>query len=280
MAVAKAATRQRRAAIHALMTEIAVQGLTLETFFRLSDREWALRFGLRAGEREALLGVASRIPSFCHVAQQLENAGIAVVPLTSPIYPKALLRQLGIAHVPTLLYAYGAVSLLSQPTVAIVGSRHPAQISLAFTESVVRHAMQQRKIVVSGLAKGIDRFALETCLRLDWPSLAVLPMGILKAGRSLEPFLAQVKAGRLTLVSACEPNTNFSAQEAMARNAIILGMAEEIFVPQSGLRGGTWEGVRHGLHTGRKVSVRAPSHGEETGNSALIALGATPLHFG
>lgn len=65
----------------------------------------------------------------------------------------------------------------------------------------------------------------------------------------------------------------------MARNPIIYGFSEEIYVAQSSNSGGTWEGVMDGLKKGRKIYVRNPENNEKSANSLLINKGAISVDF-
>jgi predicted Rossmann fold nucleotide-binding protein DprA/Smf involved in DNA uptake len=60
----------------------------------------------------------------------------------------------------------------------------------------------------------------------------------------------------------------------MARNPIIYGLAEEIFVAESSEKGGTWSGVIDGLRKNRKIFVRMPDADESNANKILISRGA------
>jgi predicted Rossmann fold nucleotide-binding protein DprA/Smf involved in DNA uptake len=65
----------------------------------------------------------------------------------------------------------------------------------------------------------------------------------------------------------------------MARNPIIYGLADEIFVAESSEKGGTWSGVIDGLRKGRKIYVRKPEPNEKNANILLIQKGAIAVDY-
>jgi predicted Rossmann fold nucleotide-binding protein DprA/Smf involved in DNA uptake len=65
----------------------------------------------------------------------------------------------------------------------------------------------------------------------------------------------------------------------MARNPIIYGLADEIFVAESSEKGGTWSGVMDGLRKGRKIYVRKPEPNEKNANILLIQKGAIAVDY-
>ena len=65
----------------------------------------------------------------------------------------------------------------------------------------------------------------------------------------------------------------------MARNSIIYGLADEIYVAESSDKGGTWSGVIDGLRKKRKIYVRQPEKNENSANAVLIEKGAVPVDF-
>ncbi len=65
----------------------------------------------------------------------------------------------------------------------------------------------------------------------------------------------------------------------MARNPIIYGLANEIYVAESSEKGGTWAGVIDGLRKKRSIFVRQPDGYEQNANALLINKGAIAVDF-
>jgi len=163
-------------------------------------------------------------------------------------------------------------------TVAIVGSRNASQASLRFTEIVAEKCSENHRVVVSGFAKGVDRFALESALKYHGRSIIILPQGIMTSASGLKKYASQIDEGVLLVVSTFLPKAPWSVGLAMSRNIYIYGFAEEIYVTESGSKGGTWSGVIGGLIKGRKIYIRNPNAEEKNANDLLILGGAIPVN--
>ena len=98
-----------------------------------------------------------------------------VVPFTDPSFP-ALLREL--PSCPIALYVAGNVGVLSDPQLAIVGSRNPSpagrDIAFEFAESLAGCGLG----ITSGLADGIDSAAHRGALKAQGVTVAVLGSGV------------------------------------------------------------------------------------------------------
>ena len=92
-------------------------------------------------------------------------AGAGCVPVTrvSGDYPLLLRKRLGLLS-PGCLWARGDLSMLTEPAVAVVGSRDLLPENRRFAAQAGRQAAQQGYVLVSGNARGTDRTAQEACL--------------------------------------------------------------------------------------------------------------------
>jgi predicted Rossmann fold nucleotide-binding protein DprA/Smf involved in DNA uptake len=92
-------------------------------------------------------------------------------------------------------------------------------------------------------------------------------------------YYQQIINGDVLVLSTFPPKAGWSTGLAMARNSIIYGLANEIYVAESSEKGGTWSGVVDGLRKGRKIYVRKPELTERNANNILIQKGAVPVDF-
>ena len=83
-------------------------------------------------------------------------------------------------------------------------------------------------------------------------------------------YYKQIVDGDVLVLSTFFPKVPWKAELAMARNPIIYGLANEIYVAESAEKGGTWSGVVDGLRKGRKIFVRKPEPSEKNANNLLI----------
>ena len=98
-------------------------------------------------------------------------------------------------------------------------------------------------------------------------------------GSGYKKYYKQIVDGDVLVLSAFFPKAPWKAELAMARNPIIYGLANEIYVAESSEKGGTWSGVVDGLRKNRKIYVRKPEPSENTANNLLIQKGAIAVDF-
>jgi predicted Rossmann fold nucleotide-binding protein DprA/Smf involved in DNA uptake len=158
--------------------------------------------------------------------------------------------------------------------VAIVGSRDASDTALKFTDNIAKLASKEYKVVVSGFAKGVDKQALDSAIKYKGQSIIVLPQGIMTFSSGFKTYYSQIIEGDVLVLSTFMPKSGWNAKLAMARNPIIYGLADEIFVAESSEKGGTWSGVIDGLRKKRKIFVRKPELKETNANELLIKRGA------
>jgi predicted Rossmann fold nucleotide-binding protein DprA/Smf involved in DNA uptake len=132
---------------------------------------------------------------------------------------------------------------------------------------------------VSGFAKGVDKQALDSAIKYNGHSIIVLPQGITTFNSGFKTYYKQIVDGDVLVLSTFHPKAVWSAGLAMARNPIIYGLADEIYVAESSDKGGTWSGVIDGLRKGRIIYVRKPEPNETNANTLLIQKGAIAVDF-
>ena len=98
-------------------------------------------------------------------------------------------------------------------------------------------------------------------------------------GSGFKKYYKQIVDGDVLVLSTFFPKAPWMAELAMARNPIIYGLADEIYVAESAEKGGTWSGVVDGLRKSRKIYVRKPEVDENTANDLLIQKGAIAVDF-
>jgi len=252
------------------------QKITPEEFFQLTPQEWIKDYGLNQKEVDDLKAAREELPNNAFLAEQMYNEGYQLIPIVSQEYSKTLKVNLKATLSPPLLYVKGNQQLLQQQALAVVGSRNASDVSLAFTNRVVKRAVSEGKVIVSGFAKGVDKQALDSAIEHHGRSIIVLPQGIMTFGTGFRKHYQQVVNGEVLVLSVFPAKVPWNTGLAMARNPIIYGLADEVVVAESGDSGGTWTGVVDGLKRGRTILVRNPEPGERCANEKLIQQGALP----
>lgn len=253
--------------------------ISIEEFFQLSENEWSSKYGLEQKEISDLQKAKTELANNAFLAESLLNQGYEIIPITSTEYSKTLKKNLKDAYLPALIYVKGNKQILNEKSIAIIGSRDALDVSLQFTDNIARLASREYKVVVSGFAKGIDKQALDSAIKYKGQSIIVLPQGIMTFGPGFKTYYRQIVDGNVLVLSIFSPKVPWSIESAMARNPVIYGLADEIYVAESSEKGGTWFGVIDGLRKGRKIYIRKPDYSEKNANNIIIQRGAIAVDF-
>ncbi len=253
--------------------------ISIEEFFHLDESVWRDQYQLDEKQIADLTRAKSGLASNAFLAESFFHQGFEIVPITSPEYSSRLKTNLKTSHAPAVLYTKGNTKILEEQSIAIVGSRNASELALQFTDNIAKLASNEFKVVVSGFARGVDKQALDSAIKYNGQSIIVLPQGIMTFSTGLKNYYKQIIDGNVLVLSTFFPKAVWKVELAMARNPIIYGLADEIYVAESSEKGGTWSGVLDGLRKGRKVFVRNPEPNEVNANYLLIQKGAIPVDF-
>ncbi len=163
--------------------------------------------------------------------------GATVVSFGCREYPERLKE---IYDPPPVLWVRGDVGLLSRPSIAVVGTRHPTPYGSGIAEMLSRDLAARRLLIVSGMARGIDSCAHRGALAARTPTVAVWGTGIdvvyPKENRKLaEEILALGGA----IVSEVPMGTFPAPQNFPRRNRILSGLSIAVLVVEASENSGT-----------------------------------------
>lgn len=255
--------------------------ISITEFFQLTDLELRDLYSLEEKDIISLNQAKLEIPNNAFIAESLLNEGYELIPIISSEYSNTLKENLKLKHSPSLLYVKGDKTILQENSIAIVGSRDASEIALQFTDNIAKMASKEYKVVVSGFAKGVDKQALDSVLKYNGRSIIVLPQGIATFDSGFRTYYKPLVSGDLLVLSVFPPKATWNTGFAMARNPIIYGLANEIYVAESSEKGGTWSGAIDGLKKGRNIYVRNVTEEENNANQLLIEKGGIVIdNFG
>ncbi|HEV2483701.1 MAG TPA: DNA-processing protein DprA [Puia sp.] len=252
---------------------------SIQEFFHLDKATWRGVYSLDDPDIAQLEKAREQVAGNAFLAETLLNEGYEIIPVNSSDYSTILKSNLKASHSPVILYVKGNKRLLKEDSIAIVGSREAAELSLRFTDNIARMAIKRNKVVVSGFAKGVDRQALDSAIDAKGQSIIVLPQGIMTFSSGYNEYYKEIVKGNVLVLSTFSPKAPWHRELAMARNPIIYGLANEIYVAESSEKGGTWAGVMDGLRKKRRIFVRQPDLHEQNANEILIGKGAIAVDF-
>ncbi len=208
--------------------------------------------------------------------ETLEKTGASLVGYTEPEYP-TLLRAMDGA--PPLISAKGALHLLAQPIIAVVGARNASANGLGFARKLAADLGRggfgvQNAVVASGLARGIDAAAHQGALESG--TIAVLAGGIDKVYPAENARLHDEIAERGVLLAEMPVGTQPTGRLFPVRNRIISGLSLGVVVVEASPRSGSLITARNALDQGREVFAvpGAPGDPRTRGTNGLIRDGA------
>lgn len=225
--------------------------------------------------------VATRMDAATALAfelERLEGLGVQVVTSVDDAYPARLADRLG-PKAPALLHVVGPVSLLAGDLLGVVGFRDVDPVAKDVAVSAGRAAVAHGWGVVSGGARGVDRFAMNAAVEAGGVAVGLLADALVRVTK--EPELRRlVGEERVCLATPFAPTMGFTPANAMARNKLIYALGQRTLVVTSDHeRGGTWSGAKEALGKGLGFEVGVwIGDGEGPGNGPLVARGARPIH--
>jgi DNA processing protein len=187
-------------------------------------------------------------------------------------YPPLLAQVDG---APPLLSVRGNAHLLRRPAMAIVGARNASALGVRFARTLAADLAAQDLVIVSGLARGIDRAAHEGSLERG--TVAVLGPGIdvVYPPENADLFARIAEQG--VLLAEMPFGTEPKPQHFPRRNRLISGASLGVVVVEAAMKSGSLITARRALEQGREVFAvpGSPLDQRARGANDLIRQGAT-----
>ena len=205
--------------------------------------------------------------------EEIDEIGAVVVTYNDKIYPK-LLRS--ISDFPLILTCKGNTELLkNEKKVAVIGSRNTSINSFNFSKSIAKEVSSYGYIIVSGMAKGIDKSAHMGSLENG--TIAVLGSGIDVIYPKENEFLYHdiIKNNGL-IITEFPLHTSPKPENFPIRNRIIAGLSRGVIVMEAGRISGTMHTINQANKYGREVMIFPGNPYDErfAGSNKLLQDGA------
>lgn len=207
----------------------------------------------------------------------IRKYNIKIIKYTDKIYPKKLLN---IDDYPIALLAIGNLSLLKGKHIGIVGARDSSKYGEDITYRISKLLSKKDYIIVSGLAKGIDKRAHLGAYYNK--TIAVIGSGITKKTfypkENYQLFLDIIRNGGLVLTEYM-PNARAFKWRFPMRNRIISGISDAVIVTEAKKRSGSLITARFALENGKDVYTIPGNIDSDKylGNNQLLLDGAIPI---
>lgn len=208
------------------------------------------------------------------IVAQCEQLGWQILPEEQPDFPQ---RLRSIPDPPLVLFTCGEIDAVSEPQIAIVGSRKATPLGLKVAERFAKHLSDWGLGVVSGLALGIDSAAHKGALSGPTPTSAVLANGPERIYPHRNRGLAeQIIDGGGVLITENPPGSALDAWRFPERNRLISGLALATLVVEADIKSGSLVTAKLALSQGAEVFAvpGALSNPQARGCHQLIKQGA------
>jgi DNA processing protein len=173
-----------------------------------------------------------------------------ILPFSDPCFPASLRTY---ADCPVALFVAGRIDVLTDPQLAIVGSRNPTAQGRETAYEFAKYLSKQGLAITSGLAAGIDAAAHRGALDADGVTIAVLGCGIDLVYPPASAALASEIPRRGALISEYAPGTPVRRSQFPQRNRIIAALSLGTLVVEAARRSGSLITARLAGEYGREV---------------------------
>lgn len=259
----------------------SIPGLRYPDFIRLQNRFPVFSHILKATSSDIQsAGIAQALADeisthrYRHHPKEIEQ--FCTKEKVNVIAPPPLLLE--IPDPPIVLYVKGELPQLSQPAIAIVGTRNVTDYGKGVTEKLTRELVAAGYTIVSGFMYGVDTVAHTTALRAGGKTIAVLGygLGVPFFPRTHERFARDVIASGSCLLTEFPPWQIAAPQNFPKRNRIVSGLSLGVVVTEAAPKSGSLITAKLAIDQGRDVFAVPGPVGSvySEGTKELVNLGA------
>lgn len=211
------------------------------------------------------------------VKATLETVKCKYITIVDDNYPDKLKNCI---RPPFVIYYYGNWDLVNEEKIlAVVGTREASLYGIQACEKLVK-GTKDGKVIISGMAKGIDTCAHISALESDKKTIAVLGCGIdYIYPKENKELYEKIKNNHLIISEypfASEPKPdNFKW-----RNRLVAAVSKAVLVVEAKRKSGTMNTVMWALKMGKEVLAVPSSIFTDSGTNYLIDQGATLVQNG
>ena len=222
---------------------------SVQALFRASLTELEAA-GLRAVSAQSL-GTGRSLELAQDELGKAAAADARIVALDDPGYP-AQLKQ--IYDPPLILYVRGNEAVISQPGIALVGTRHPTPYGSGMAERLASDLAARGLVIFSGMARGIDTAGHRGAISAKGKTVAVWGTGVdVVYPKENTRLLEQILALGGAVISEFPIGTFPAPQNFPIRNRIISGISLGVLVVEAAEYSGTRITARCALEQNREV---------------------------
>lgn len=254
------------------ITKGDIEGMKPKQFKRLED--WANCISNLDSRKKVKSLTTAQIDKYIREYDWLNSKGIIIISPWDEQYPKEFLNL----KFPPILTVMGNSKLLQHPSLAVVGSRQPSQVTIDWMRRELNEFIKKEPIIlVSGGARGIDQEVHRLCVANLKPTICFLPSGLARVypNNLISWFEPILNSGGL-IVSQFSPFTQIFKSHFHRRNELIACLSCASFIVEAKLRSGSLLTAKKALELGREIATLpcSPNIVSGRGNLQLLIEGA------
>ena len=175
---------------------------------------------------------------------------------------------------PVALYAKGHLSLLKRDQIAIVGARNASPNAMVMTRSWAHELSKEGYVILSGLAKGIDRSAHIGGLEAGTVGVIGCGIDIIYPEENADLHDKMTQSG--LIITEFAPGIKPSPRNFPARNRIIASLAKAAIIIEAAIHSGSLITAKESAERGAEIMAvpGSPSDARAFGTNQLIRDGA------
>lgn len=168
------------------------------------------------------------------ILRDAERFGISIVNINDASFPNRLRNA---KDLPVLLYYKGT---LFEPdkTVGIVGPRRCTQTTKQKTIDIALECIKEDKIIVSGLARGVDGYSHTVAIKNNAKTIAVVGCGLDLCFPKEHEMLFELIQKDGVILSEYAPGTPARKYNFPRRNKLIAALSDDLYVIDAGRNSG------------------------------------------
>ena len=179
------------------------------------------------------------------------SAGARIISLEDPTYPTQLKQ---IYDPPLVLYVRGNESVISEPGIAMVGTRHPTPYGSGMAERLACDLAARGLVIFSGMARGVDTASHRGAIAAKGKTVAVFGTGVdVPYPKENKRLMEQMLGLGGAVISEFPMGTFAAPQNFPIRNRIISGISLGVLVVEAAEYSGTRITSRCALEQNREV---------------------------
>ena len=204
--------------------------------------------------------------------EKLKKDGVGLCTILDENYPE-ILRQ--IDDPPPVLYFKGEFPIENSKFVAVVGTHHATEEGIKDAVQVGKNLASRGAVVVSGLARGIDSAGHLGAISAGGKTYAVLGNGFKHIYPPENLSLSEEITKSGAILSEYNPNVSINVGQLMARNRIVVGLAQAVIIVETEPGStGTEDAILRTIQQGKPLFV---CRSVNSNVDFLIEKGAVPI---